>query len=162
MNKIRSIFVLVGIFAFFLHLASCKKDDDTLEKLKAKEARLLKDYLKENNITVSPTSSGLYFIDLEEGSGDYPVSGDRVVVGYTGYLLDGRVFDTTEGKHSFKFLVDDGGIIAGMNEGIKMIRKGGKGRLIIPSDLAYKGNSVGIIPPYSTLIMDIELKNIGY
>jgi FKBP-type peptidyl-prolyl cis-trans isomerase len=122
-----------------------------------KELELLQTYLDEHNITTEPTSSGLYYIETLEGDGDYPQIGNRVTVNYEGRFLDGEVFDTSYNKDPFSFNLGFGIVIKGWDEGIMYMKNGGKATLIIPSSLAYGSQANGEIPPYSTLIFDVEL-----
>jgi FKBP-type peptidyl-prolyl cis-trans isomerase len=139
------------VFALLiLGFVSCKTVDENSFQ---KEMEVLADYIKTNNISVKPTASGLYYIELKEGTGNFPRIGETVVVKYTGKLLNGTVFDS--GKFSFK--LGTGQVIKGWDEGIAMMKKGEIAQLIIPSDLAYGANGSGPIPPYSTLIFDVEL-----
>jgi len=107
------------------------------------------------------TISGLQYIIVKDGTGDKPEEGDVVVVHYTGYLFDGSIFDSSvkRGK-PFKFVVGSRQVIPGWDKAIRYLNKGSKARIIIPPELAYGDKKVGIIPPSSTLIFDIELIDI--
>ncbi len=126
------------------------------------EQSLLEAYLERANITEKPTASGLYIIQLKEGTGQYPVNGNHLTVHYTGKTIDGKVFDTSLDKaEPMKFTLGVTDMIPGWEEGIRQVKKGGKVRLIVPSALAYGKNGYqNIILPYSTLIFDIELIDI--
>ncbi len=118
-------------------------------------------YLRENNITVEPTATGLYYIETEKGTGPLAMSGNTVYVHYTGKLLDGTVFDSSvERGEPFSFRLGVGQVIKGWDEAIAMMNKGGKATLIIPSEIAYGTRDSGSIPPYSTLVFDVELLDI--
>ncbi len=95
--------------------------------------------------------------DLSVGSGDEAVSGKTVVVHYTGYLTDGRRFDSTAGKEPFEFRLGGGQVIRGWDQGVVGMKVGGKRKLTIPPDLGYGSKDLGAIPPRSTLIFEIEL-----
>lgn len=119
------------------------------------------DYLQENNITVAPTTSGLYYVETEEGTGMSPYEGNTVVVHYTGKFLNGEIFDSSiQRNQPFEFELGAGLVIKGWDEGIAYMKKGGKATLIIPSDLAYGPNGYRSIPGYSTLVFDIELIDV--
>ncbi|MFC2086363.1 FKBP-type peptidyl-prolyl cis-trans isomerase [Bacteroidota bacterium] len=123
------------------------------------EQMLLNDYLERTNTSIEPTLSGLYFIEMTEGTGEKPKPGQTVIVHYTGYFIDGNIFSTTyRSGEPFKFRYGAGEVIQGWEEGIIKMNVGGKYKLIIPSHLAYgdegKGNR---ILPHSTLIFEIEL-----
>ena len=124
------------------------------------ETEILEQYLTENNITTEPKESGLYYIETETGTGLQPQQGDTVYVHYTGKLIDGTVFDTSEGGNPFSFELGVGYVIQGWDEGIAYMKEGGKATLIIPSQLGYGSTGATSIPPYSTLIFDVELVDV--
>jgi FKBP-type peptidyl-prolyl cis-trans isomerase len=116
------------------------------------------EYLKKNNITQSPSASGLIVVMNQEGSGAKPASGQKVTVHYTGYLTDGTKFDSSVDRgEPFSFTLGMGQVIKGWDEGIAMLSPGAKAKLIIPSAIGYGGRNMGSIPPFSTLIFDVEL-----
>lgn len=108
------------------------------------------------------TASGLQITEIKAGDGPTATTGLTAAVNYTGYLTDGKMFDTSVGKGKpFSFVVGSGGAIKGMEEGVVGMKVGGKRRLIIPSDLGYgDGGYPGVIPPKATLIFDIELVSL--
>ncbi|MBN2891765.1 MAG: FKBP-type peptidyl-prolyl cis-trans isomerase [Bacteroidales bacterium] len=124
-----------------------------------KEVKIIEQYLKENKIKVKPQESGLYYIETEEGTGEQAEKGDNVVVHYSGRLLDGTKFDASYDRgEPFEFLLGAGRVIKGWDEGIALMKVGGKATLIIPSNLGYGSRAVGgVIPANSTLIFDVEL-----
>lgn len=105
------------------------------------------------------TQSGLDFIEIEEGKGKQAAAGKTVAVHYTGKFQDGRVFDSSVSRgEPIEFTLGKGMVIQGWDEGISMMRVGGKAQLIIPPDLAYgESGSSGVIPPNATLVFDVEL-----
>lgn len=123
-----------------------------------KSEKELAQYFKENNINVQPTSTGLYYRKIKDGNGERPLSGTMVKVHYTGKLLDGTVFDSSvDSKEPFQFVLGVGQVIFGWDEGIQLMSKGEKGILYIPYYLAYGDMQAGPIPPFSTLIFEVEL-----
>ena len=132
------------------------------EKAKREEPAKLAKFIKENNITVEPTESGMYFIEIKEGDGIFPKAGDRVSVEYVGTLLDGTEFESSliRGK-PYSFVVGAKAVIDGWEEAILKMKEGGKARIIIPSSLAYGGATKGkLITYHSPLIFEIELLKI--
>jgi peptidylprolyl isomerase len=109
------------------------------------------------------TASGLSYYDLKPGTGAQPKSGQRVRVHYTGWLTDGKKFDSSVDRgEPFVFNVGVGQVIKGWDEGVATMRVGGKRQLRIPPDLAYgKRGAGGVIPPDATLIFDVELLAVG-
>jgi FKBP-type peptidyl-prolyl cis-trans isomerase len=121
----------------------------------------LQKYLVQNKITIKPNQSGLYYIETLKGSGARAVPGKRVKVHYTGKLLDGTKFDSSVDRgEPFGFTLGKGQVIKGWDEGIGLMNVGGKATLIIPSSIAYGDRDMGTIPPYSTLVFDVELLEV--
>ncbi len=110
------------------------------------------------------TASGLKYIVIEKGTGIKAESGKQVSVHYVGYLLDSTEFDNSykRGK-PIKFVLGQGQVIKGWDEGIALMSVGDKYRLIIPPDLGYgaTGAGEGVIPPNATLIFDTQLMGVG-
>src|SRR5664279_213778 len=109
------------------------------------------------------TKSGLKYLILSKGNGVHAELNKNVEVHYTGYLINGKVFDSSvERGDPIEFILGTGQVIAGWDEGIAIMNVGDKLRLIIPSNLAYGEKGAGtVIPPNSTLIFDVELISIG-
>lgn len=105
-------------------------------------------------------SSGLYIQDLAPGTGDSLVPGRTAVMRYTGWLPNGTEFDSNVHGEPFTFTVGRGDVIQGWDEGVVGLRPGGKRKLVIPSDLGYGPDGAGPIPPFATLVFDIELLEI--
>jgi len=107
------------------------------------------------------TISGLKYIVVEKGKAEVKaVTGKNVTVHYTGFLLDGKIFDSSvERGNPFEFVLGIGRVIRGWDEGVALMSVGDKYRFIIPADLAYGsgGAGNGAIPPNATLIFDVEL-----
>jgi peptidylprolyl isomerase len=106
--------------------------------------------------------SEIEYIETEAGSGEQPVSGDRVAVHYIGTLADGTVFDSSyERGQPIEFVLGQGMVIPGWEQGIAMMREGGKATLVIPPDLAYgPQGSPPTIPPNATLTFEVELVEV--
>ena len=108
------------------------------------------------------TDSGLKFIETEAGSGKTPKRGQRVAVHYIGRLENGKEFDNSVKRgEPIEFLLGAGQVILGWDEGISLMKVGGKATLIIPPDLGYGAKGAGgVIPPHATLIFDVELVDV--
>lgn len=103
------------------------------------------------------TATGLEYIEVEVGTGPRAKAGDLVSVHYTGTLEDGTEFDSSAGGDPIQFVLGQGGVIPGWDEGIALMNVGGKAQLIIPPALGYGAGGFDPIPPDSTLLFDVEL-----
>lgn len=118
----------------------------------------------ENSKPVITTDSGLKYIDLQEGTGATPKTGQTVVVHYTGTLENGKKFDSSRDRgQPFQFKIGVGEVIKGWDEGVGTMKVGGRRELIIPPELGYgeRGAGRGLIPPNATLKFDVELIRIA-
>ncbi len=108
------------------------------------------------------TSSGLEYQILKAGTGETPKKGDRVTVHYSGWLLDGKKFDSSVDRgQPFTFRVGKGEVIPGWDEGIAMMRLGEKTIFVIPPQLGYGARGAGgVIPPDATLKFEVELLKV--
>ncbi len=107
------------------------------------------------------TRSGLRYEDISPGSGITPKPGQTVVVHYTGTLLNGKKFDSSHDRNRpFEFQIGEGRVIKGWDEGVMSMMIRGKRKLIIPPHLGYGSRDLGVIPPNSTLIFEVELLEI--
>jgi FKBP-type peptidyl-prolyl cis-trans isomerase FklB len=152
---------------------SAEKLNEAIDDLNRKTQQKLKDaaqqrvsdgeeFLKENagRDEVEVTETGLQYEVLAEGEGESPGMSSRVKVHYHGTLIDGTVFDSSvERGEPIDFPVS--GVIAGWTEALQMMSPGAKYKLYIPHHLAYGERGAGdVIPPFTTLIFDVELLEI--
>jgi FKBP-type peptidyl-prolyl cis-trans isomerase len=109
------------------------------------------------------TDSGLQYWDIVAGTGKVAKEGDGVRVHYTGWLTNGKKFDSSvDAGRPFTFVLGNGEVIKGWDEGVAGMKVGGKRQLHIPPDLGYGENGTpdGTIPPNSTLIFEVQLLSI--
>lgn len=107
---------------------------------------------------INKTHTGLHYTISKPGTGKQPVAGNKVTVKYRGYLMNGKVFESNQ--QGFTFILGSKDVIAGWNEGIKLMREGGRFKFIIPPHLAYGGSGADIIPPFTTIVFDIDLISV--
>ncbi len=115
--------------------------------------------MDENAVT---TPSGLKYIDLVVGEGAEATPGRSVKVHYTGWLKDGKKFDSSVDRgQPFEFPLGAGRVIKGWDEGVAGMKVGGKRKLIIPAQLGYGSRGAGgVIPPNAELTFDVELLGV--
>ena len=120
------------------------------------EQFLAENALKEGVVT---TESGLQYEVIKMGRGKKPAATDKVKVHYHGTLINGTVFDSSvERGEPIVFGLNQ--VIAGWTEGLQLMPVGSKFKFYIPQDLGYGAQNAGTIPPYSTLIFEVELLGI--
>ncbi len=147
----RILLLLLLTFTF----VQCNKDEEVNQA--AIDDEIILKFIADNNLDAEHIGNGLYFVDEETGTGANPTASSTVRVAYRGYFTNGQVFDQS----------NEDGIVFGLNQviqgwtlGIPYFKKGGRGKLLIPSALAYGPNPRGGIPANSVLIFDIHLINI--
>ncbi len=140
-------------------------DDRILEEGKHASENQTSDierYISEKKLQMTKSSSGMYYQFALKGSARRVKKGDIVLVHYTGYFLDGKIFDSSLSREQpFEFEVGNGGVIKGWDEALQLMSIRDKLMVIIPYQLGYgeKGNTG--IPPFTPLIFEIELLNIN-
>lgn len=149
----------------------------TLAQQKAIEEQPIQHFITQSNLAnVDSLGNGLYLARSQEGEGSLPANGKTVTLKYVGKFLDGSVFDQS-GSSNFKITLGYDNVIPGFSQGIMKMKKGEKGKLIIPSHLAYgasrqvvpqrirqdmiEKNFLSKIPPFSPLTFDIEIVDIN-
>ncbi|MGV3704992.1 MAG: FKBP-type peptidyl-prolyl cis-trans isomerase [Arcticibacter sp.] len=159
----RKLLVVALLFAFVA--SSCKKEDEPFElKMNysaAEKAQLAKDEAIIDSFIVAKgikdvkrTANGLYYVIVAPGSGNFKyTTGTQVLARYTGRLLNGQVFDSSTTGFAFNLTK----VITGWQEGITLVQKGGKIRLLIPSVMAYGNRAVAPIPANAVLDFDVEV-----
>ena len=133
----KKLAILTAVVAAIFGNMACSKSGSDDDQIKA--------YLTAKGLTAQATSEGVYYVIETEGTGGYPTVSNTVTVKYKGYLLDGSVFDqSTTGYTSILT-----NLIKGWQIGIPKFKKGGKGKLLIPSAYAYQDGRI--------MVFDIEL-----
>jgi FKBP-type peptidyl-prolyl cis-trans isomerase len=136
------------------------KFDAHMARLKAEEEAKAEAYWAEvlQQEGVESLPSGLAYKILAPGNDVKPTATDTVRVHYTGKLIDGKVFDTSDGGGPFTSRLDE--VIEGWTQGVPLIGEGGSMKLYIPAKLGYGDAGSGQIPPGATLIFEVELLEV--
>lgn len=143
-----------------------------MNHMQAEEQTSIETYVNDNAIKETPRENGLYVIMQKKGNGPKVDVGKHIKVAYTGYLTNGKIFDTSnkelatqnglEPHDAIEFVVGQANLIKGWDEGLKGMPQGSKAKLIIPSKLAYGEKGAGdAIPPYSALVFDVEILSVN-
>ena len=114
-------------------------------------------------VSESAAPAGLQIEDVKVGTGDTAETGKTVSVHYTGWLTDGKKFDSSKDRgQPFEFPLGGGRVIKGWDEGVKGMKVGGVRKLTIPPEMGYGARGAGgVIPPNATLVFEVELLKVG-
>ncbi len=128
----------------------------------AEEEKKAAEAIKKLTEGAKTTESGLAYFMIKEGKGVQATNGKTVSVHYTGKLTDGTKFDSSHDRNApIEFPLGEGKVIPGWEEGIALLKVGGKATFIIPPHLAYGARGAGgVIPPNATLIFEVELMEV--
>lgn len=128
------------------------------------EQRKLKTFLDTCKTEFYPLNNGMFYLPIKQGVGDNAESGNTIKIHYKGTFLNGKVFESTyDRKEPLEMVVGtQGQIISGLESAIRLMNEGAKTKFIIPSQLAFgeTGSSTGIVPPYTTVVYEIELLSL--
>ncbi|HEY4110172.1 FKBP-type peptidyl-prolyl cis-trans isomerase [Puia sp.] len=140
-----------------------KDREGELAKQKDREIKEVESYLSANHIQAQKTEKGVYYVIDNPGDGPKVDSGKQVAVKYTGKLMpSGKVFDgnMTGPADPYKLVVGAGNVIPGWDDGLKVFKKGGKGKLYIPAYLAYDAQAGPGHKPFENLMFDVEIVDV--
>jgi FKBP-type peptidyl-prolyl cis-trans isomerase FkpA len=151
-KKSSSLIFAAAIFSLIIFTISC----DSSKKQQEDEQNVIANYLGANpllNYELKP--SGLYYLDVLEGTGSPAAKNDTAYVKYNLTFLNGTELKVD--KDTLVFPVDNGWWLPGFDESITYMKEGGKAKVIVPSSLAYARIGYYEIPPYTPLLYNIEL-----
>ena len=129
-------------------LLGCKNTDQA-----AIDNGIIQQYISSHHLTATAYPNGLYYVLVADGTGNPASTATLVSVAYKGYLTNGSVFD----QSTSPFTTHLSNVIAGWQEGIPLMKRGGKATLLIPSALGYGSQAQSGIPANSVLIFDVTL-----
>ena len=163
---------LTAITLAMTAMVACEEEVDQ-EALRQEESRYFQLYMDTNYPDLEPQESGLYYINIEEGDGATPDSGDYVLINYLAQTVpDGNVFDTYTEEFARQYNLyqeqvlygpykyQHGSEMEGMREGLSMMKEGGIARLLFTSDLGFGADGFGQVEPFESLLYDIELLEV--
>jgi len=165
MKRIAIILITAAIAGTFF---SCKEND--LEKQREEELKKLNEFIQKNYPDEDPTASGLYYIELEEGTGDSIAIRDKVQIFYDIMTIDSS-YVTGSGKYEPLELIvlpptqlsssaTDVGDLLGLHEALTYMKKGTKALLIMPSELAFGQYGSYNVGGFKTLLMEVEVYKV--
>ena len=135
-----------------------RRESEKASKTMEKETTFLNENGQKPGVIT--TESGLQYKVIREGIGLSPDDNDTIVVHYKGSLVDGKVFDSSYERNE-PITITAGQVIPGWGEGLKLMKAGGQYELYIPQNLAYgEQGAGGVIPPFATLIFEMEVVEI--
>ena len=155
----RERFLLPSLAAFLAAASACTSGD-------AKGGRAMAGgfnaELGVDTTTMTKAPQGFWYADVKQGDGAEAEPGRTVRVHYTGWLPDGKKFDSSRDRGDpFAFTLGAGQVISGWDEGVKGMKVGGRRKLVLPPQMAYgDGGAPPDIPPGATLVFDVEVLGV--
>lgn len=125
------------------------------------EKVILKQYMDGEKLSIAPTVNGLYYIPVSKTNGKSVAVGDTITVHFEGRFFNNKIFDSTKKRNEpFQFVYGQKWqVIEGLEEAIGMMKEGERSLFILPSKIAFgeQGSSTGIIPPFTSVVFEVEL-----
>ena len=165
MKKSLKLFTFFILIASLFTTTSCLKSeqDDRTEETESTEISNYLLQLTNAGYDVDTTASGMYYVISTEGSGPFPQAGDTCFIEYSGYFINGNLFDASLYHYEngiSQIIYQNNDAIEGFGEALGLMQKGTEANFIIPSKLAYGPNWADIIPPYTPLIFAMKMDDI--
>jgi FKBP-type peptidyl-prolyl cis-trans isomerase FkpA len=164
-KTIKTVVVLLSLL-LLIFISSCNISGNVTERSAAIEEKELDEAitkLENKGYDIDTTKLGVYYIVNKLGTGSLPQKNDTCFLIYTGYFLDGTIFDTSANYYQdsiWKFNYMEESLIPGFYEGISILNKGAEADIIIPSILAYGAYGNSGIPPYTPLLFTLKMKDL--
>jgi len=131
------------------------------QRRKAEEPAKIEKFVKEFDIKVAPSSTGVYYLEIAAGTGDSVDNGDLVSIHYRLYNLENSLIESSYGGEPMSFVYGSDEMVPGIEEALKKMRVGGKATIIVPSSMAFEGVAIDKeLPAYSPVIFDLELVSV--
>ena len=131
------------------------------QKRMAEEPARIAKFVKEYHVDVMPSETGVYYLEIQTGTGDMVEKGDIVTIHYNLYNLDNKLIESSYNTEPMQFVYGSGDMVPGIEEGVAQMRVGGKSTIIVPSEMGFGGVAIDKdLPAYSTVIFDLELVDV--
>jgi FKBP-type peptidyl-prolyl cis-trans isomerase len=164
-KTIKTVFLLLSL-SLVIFISSCNINGNLTERTAVIEKKELDEAitkLENKGYDIDTTQLGVYYIMNKLGTGSLPQKNDTCFLIYTGYFLDGTIFDTSANYYQdsiWQFIYLEESLIPGFYEGISILKKGAEADIIIPSGLAYGSYGNSGIPPYTPLLFTLKMKDL--
>ena len=136
------------------------EEAENLKRLEEEPARIEK-FVKEHNIKVAPSPSGVYYLEIVKGTGPVVDNGDIVSIHYNLYNIDDKLIETSFGDEPLQFVYGNNEMVPGIEEAVGNMRVGGKATIIVPAMMGFGDIAIDKeLPAYSTVIFDLELIDV--
>lgn len=136
------------------------EDAENQKRLEEEPARIEK-FVKDHNVNVAPSASGVYYLEIEKGTGAYVEEGDIVTIHYNLYNIEDKLIETSYYGEPMVFVYGTGDMVPGIEEALEKMRVGGKATIIVPSPMGFGNVAIDEeLPANSTVIFDLELIDV--
>lgn len=133
---------------------------ESLQRLADEPANMAK-FIKDHNVNVAPSETGVYYLEIETGTGEVAEEGDLVSIYYNMYNTDDKLVDSNYGMEPLSFELGSGDMVPGIDEAVGKMRVGGKATIIVPSAMGFGDIAVDeALPANSIVIFDLELVEV--
>jgi FKBP-type peptidyl-prolyl cis-trans isomerase FkpA len=164
-KTIRTVALLIAISLPFF-ISSCMETIDEPARTAETEQLELNQAianLEKAGYNIDTTDLGVFYIMDKQGTGPLPQAGDTCFLIYTGFFLNGAIFDSSgdyylDSIYQFNYL--EVNFITGFNDGIALLNKGAEAEIIVPSNLAYGATGYGAIPPFTPLVFSMKMRDL--
>lgn len=136
------------------------EEAENMKRLAEEPARIEK-FVKEHHVTVAPSETGVYYLEIERGTGEVVEDGDMVAIHYNMYNIDDKLIETSYDSEPLTFMFGMGNMVPGIEEALGKMRVGGKATIIVPSPMGFGDVAIDKeLPANSTVIFDLELIDV--
>ena len=136
------------------------EEAENLKRLAEEPARIEK-FIKEHNVNVAPSETGVYYLEIAKGTGLMVDNGDLVSIHYNLYNIDDKLIETSFDGEPLQFVYGNNEMVPGIEEAVGNMRVGGKATIIVPSMMGFGDIAIDKdLPAYSTVIFDLELIDV--